>query len=645
MGELALLWHMHQPDYRDPHSHRPVLPWVRLHALRGYRDVCLDVLRDGAAATINVVPSLLDQLDHYAKGGDDPHLALTEMPADTLSSVDRDAIRRTFVCGNPTMIACQPAYKALAARVAGPHPLSKADWRDLQVWSTLAWFGSTATRDFPELVALRQKGRGFSEDDKRVMLAAQRAITGEFPELFAKIGRSGHAALSASPYFHPILPLLVDTGSAKRNLPGVEDVGFRCPADALLQLTRTRDRLTTLVGTAPKGLWPSEGSVSPEILPLVAHAGFRWLCTDDAVLARSDGENAARPGPWELGNGVVGFFRDHGLSDLIGFDAARLPADRAVGSILHAVQERARDGIVTIALDGENPWEAFADAGDEFRRTLHAALSRGNVRGITLDAASERPPVGKITRLHTGSWINANFGIWYGDADDRKAWRLLQHARDAVAKAPPALAEAALEKLLPAEGSDWFWWYGPEFSTPFAADFDALFRAHVRAAWETLGEPVPDELNHPVSERITGAAGAAMSLPTALIDPTLSPTASWLRWRGAGSLRLGRGSSMARAELPIGDISWGWARDGALWLRADVTGDEWTVSAGKAVATDATGDAAVVVADGSLVARFAAGVLPQDRVPVSFSNGLTWPESGVVQFPRLKNPRLSLWSA
>ncbi len=545
-------------------------PWVRLHALRGYRDLCADIVRDEVPCTVNVVPSLLDQLDWYANGGDDPHAELVARSADVLAPPEIAEIRSTFVAGNHAMIAASPHWARLAARVRGGDLLDIADLRDVQVWSVLAWFGSTARRDFPVLDALRAKGMGFSEDDKHAMIAVTRAIFAEYPKRFADVAKVG--SLSTSPYFHPILPLLVNTAHARRCLPHLsdeDDAGFAFPDDARLQCARARERVGKITGTPPIGLWPSEGSVSPEVVEIAASVGFRWLCSDEGVLARSDGDRATRAGGWDLGHGMTGFFRDHELSDRIGFDAPRHPPGPFANTLVKDALARSRGGTTVIALDGENPWEAHADAGHAFREAFHRAL-RGHA--ITLDDASKEPSVGRVRRLHTGSWIRADFGIWYGHEDDRRAWRLLADVRKAIAAAPPERRAAALERVLPAEGSDWTWWYGDDFDTPFLAAFDAAFRSHLRAAWQALGKEPPAVLDRPVSERVLGAADADVTLPRLHVTARLESDPSWARWIGAGRLVPRRGSAMAHGEPVVEDVYFGLDDEDACWLWLRFTG-------------------------------------------------------------------------
>jgi alpha-amylase/alpha-mannosidase (GH57 family) len=573
MSAVAFLWHLHQPDYRDPETGRPVMPWTRMHALRGYRDLCVETLERRDAATLNLVPVLLDQLEAYAAGQTDDHLDLTRRPADALEPHEVATLRRDFVAGHPKMTEVWPTWVALAGALHGGGPLTTQQLRDAQVWSTLAWFGATAVRDFPVLAALRAKGEGFTEADKAAMLEAQDAILRELPGLFARVACSDHAELCTSPYDHPILPLLVDVQHARRNLDHVpDDLDFAWPEDALLHLTRSRERMSALSGVAPVGVWPSEGSVSPEVVALIGEAGFRWLATDEEILSKSARTGGDRPGGWDLGHGVTGFFRDRELSDRIGFRYAERDPVEAADDLVSAIEARANGGVVAIVLDGENPWEAFGDAGAGFRQALSARLARSPVQPITFAEAATRPPVGRVTELHTGSWIFANFHIWCGHPEDHQAWRLLGEARKAIEHSPHR--DAALEHLLPAEGSDWTWWYGDDFDTPFADVFDHAFRLHLRAAYRAAGLEPPTILDRPVR----GPRGADVTEPSGPIAPRLDRLA-WVHWRGAGELRWPRGGSMSGgAEAP--PVRFGWDVDGALWVRADVDdpASTWSVT-------------------------------------------------------------------
>lgn len=557
---LALLWHCHQPDYRDPMTGRPFMPWVRMHALRGYRDLLLDTVQDAIPWTINVVPSLLDQLQWYADGGEDDALDVVRCDPSALAP----DLWRWLPSGHPAMTRAHPPYAALRARLEAGEALSVGDVRDLQVWSVLAWFGATALRDHPVLRELRAKGSSFDEGDKETMLGVQRSILREIPSLLRRLGETPGACISCSPYYHPILPLLIDARSARRAMPHLpDDVRFAHPEDALRQLLDARLRTEEAVGRKIIGLWPSEGSVSPEVVSLAAESGYRWLATDRQVLERSDvTRTSARPGRFSLGYGVDGWFRSTELSDRIGFWYADWSAVAAVDDLLAETARIGQGGTVLVALDGENPWESYTDAGEAFRRALvEQTRAREGVTLVGLDAACQQEAVGTVHTLHTGSWIGADFAIWAGHPEDRDAWRALAEVRAEVERSPSEARQRAMRHVLAAEGSDWFWWYGEEFETPWGGHFDALFRAHLAAAWRALGMPVPEALSKPIRRpRLPGRTDPVRILP---IDP--ATVSQWASWHGAGEVRPRQGSMAAFGGVQ--GLSFGWSADGSLWIR------------------------------------------------------------------------------
>jgi len=625
MTRLALLWHFHQPDYRDPETGIPVMPWTRLHALRGYRDLLVEAVEHDVPMTVNVVPSLLDQLLHYAEGGSDTHLDWTRREAATLGPSEAEQVVKLLPTGNTSMHDAWPAYARLKRRLRRGAPFAVQDLLDVQVWGTLAWFGATARRDFGVLRELSARGEGFTESDKAAMLAVQDTIVRNLPRRLAMLVEAPGPSLCTSPYFHPILPLIVDVRHARRNLPHLPDeLRFAYPEDARRQLAEARDRLEAITGRAPSGLWPSEGSVSPEVVEIVGEVGFRWLVTDEGVLARSEREATIdAKGGWDLGHGVTGFFRNTHLSDGIGFRYARMDPGEAVRQFLAGVRSQG-DGVVTVALDGENPWETYPDAGEAFRLRLYDAL-RSDLAAVTFDEAVADPPVGTVSRLHTGSWIGANFQIWIGHPADREAFAELAAVRDAAEQAPPEVREAAMSHLLAAEGSDWNWWYGDEFHTEYNAAFDALYRSHLRAAWRALGEEPPESLDTPI-----GRSGAPTNrAPLGLLDMAWEQAFSDFAWRRAGVMR-SWGGTMAQGAA-ITELRYGWSADGALWVRVSAAADQQLVS------PDAPD---VRVQDGVTVARFDEGA-PR---PFQWAGpeGSAWPAEPIT-LARPTHPTLVWW--
>ncbi len=580
---------MHQPDYRHPATGVPIMPWVRLHATRGYRDVPRIVTETGARVTVNLVATLVEQVERYVAGGSDLHLDLCRREADSLDDAERRWMLEHCFHGSPRAYGWFPPWDELRRKRSENHRFSVSELRDLQSWCNLAWFGSTALVDMPELAALRAKGRGFSEDDKRVILDAQARCLRELRALYAALPE-----VSASPFAHPILPLLVDTAHARRCMETGPDPGFRHPADALDQLVAGRDTVSAWTGLDVRGCWPSEGSVSPEVLPLLARAGFHWFASDEGVLERSErvGEGPA----WRAGD-VVGLFRDRALSDRVGFVYADWDGEAAAADLAARLEAR---GCSVLVLDGENPWESYPDAGASFLRALFRSVPTA-----TCGETAARP-TGSISRVHTGSWIDANFRIWIGHDEDRRAWRALAEARAAfdAAGAP----EAARQALWRAEASDWTWWYGDDFDTPFAGEFDVLFRAHLRAAYAAMGRPHPEALDHPIKH-----FGDRLVAPTGDVSPGRD---DYFAWNAAGHLDLTAGSMAPSPGFPH-RLRYGW-EGGTLHLDVGVPG-WWVGVAGRWVGRDGT---AAVEHPRALV-----------RVRLRSPQGIRWPEAGDWQLP------------
>jgi len=570
MTRVALLWHMHQPFYQDLVTGEHILPWVRMHALKDYYGM-VALLREfpRVKATFNLVPSLLVQLEAFADDrAQDRTLAVSLTPADRLTPADVAFMRGHFFhAQRHRMIDPYPRYAELLARRDDNY--SVEDLRDLQVWHKLVWIDPFYLDGDSRVRALIAKGRNYTEDDKAALRAVEleilRRVVPEYRDAVAR----GQIEVSASPFYHPILPLLCDTDVYLRTHPQARRPRhpFARPEDAAAQLELAAGYHTRVFGRRPGGLWPSEGSVSDAMVPLAAQAGFQWMATDELILARTLGATFSRDGHGHLeqperlylpyivrigGASIACAFRDHVLSDLIGFTYAGWSADSAaddfVGRIVEAGRRfRARssggeDAFIPIILDGENAWEHFEGGGRPFLRALYGRLERHpELRTVTMsdgcaDAVQELPGI------FPGSWIDANFYIWIGHADDQRAWSQVADARDALAEAEASASAAsqtnlaaAREEVLIAEGSDWCWWYGDDHSSEHDLAFDELFRLHLRNAYRLMGRPIPDELYETNISTLPITGHAAQSQPSMLIAPTIDgQETSYFEWLGAG---------------------------------------------------------------------------------------------------------------
>ncbi len=580
MTKVAILWHMHQPFYEDLVTREHILPWVRLHALKDYYGM-VALLREfpDVRMTFNLVPSLLVQLEAFAQNRARDHfLDLSLKPAEALSEADAVFMLENFFhAQHQRMIEPYQRYAELFTRRgdlsrgngrAAARRFSRDDLRDLQVWHKLAWVDPMYLAQDPRCRALLEKGSGFTEEDKGALRDVELELLGRVIPEYRAASERGQIELSTSPFYHPILPLLCDSHVYLYTHPDspMPRHRFVHPEDAADQLKRAVDLHQRLFGRRPVGLWPSEGSVSDAMVPLAVRAGFRWMATDELILGRTKGTTFGRDAEGHLfeperlyapfglnrgGDGTIAcLFRDHVLSDLIGFSYAGWSAEEAARDFVSRLTEAGRrfaartggeDATIAVILDGENAWEHFEGGGRPFLRALYRQLSTGSdLRTVTMAEACANPRR-ELSSIFPGSWIDANFYIWIGHPDDQRAWSQLADARLLLDEAaggagvdPGDLAQAR-EEVLIAEGSDWFWWYGDDHSSANDREFDDLFRRHLRNAYSLLHRPVPDELF--VSNITTGRAATIDAAPTGLVTPTLDgEDTSYFEWLGAGSV-------------------------------------------------------------------------------------------------------------
>jgi alpha-amylase/alpha-mannosidase (GH57 family) len=613
MTTVAILWHMHQPFYEDLASREHILPWVRLHALKDYYGM-VAMLREfpDVKMTFNLVPSLLVQIEAFAAGeAQDRCLELGLKSADELNAADVDFILENFFhAQQQRMIDVHPRYAELMTRRGRSMPpggerravarrFSVDDLRDLQVWHKLAWIDPSYLDSDERVRALVKKGSRFNEDDKAVLRAVELELLNRVIPEYRSAAARGQIEISTSPFYHPILPLLCDSDVYLRTHPGspMPRQRFLHPDDAALQLERAAACHLRLFGRRPTGLWPSEGSVSDAVVSLAAAAGFSWMATDELILARTLDTTFSRDSqgrieqpeflyrPYTVSAGGASLacaFRDHSLSDLIGFSYAGWPAEVAADDFVqhlvnagerYAQRTGGEEALITIILDGENAWEHFEGGGRPFLRALYRRLSsRTDLRTVTLgEACSTTDRL--LPGIFPGSWIDANFYIWIGHPDDQRAWNQLADARralDAAQELDPASIERAREEVLIAEGSDWFWWYGDDHSSAHDLEFDDLFRRHLQNVYRVLRKPVPDEL---FVSNISAERRAVETTPTALLTPTLDGEAtSYFEWLGAGTMEVRKvAGTMHRSDSPesiLTLVQFGFDRD-YLYVRLD----------------------------------------------------------------------------
>ncbi len=606
MANVVFLWHMHQPYYVDPTTRTAMMPWVRLHSVKGYLDM-ISVIEDfpGIRVNFNLTPVLMLQIRELVDGEiHDLWMDWSRKPAAELDDRKKFALLENFFKIHwDNLIRPFPRYWELLNKRGltfyrddvkrGLRYFTAQEFLDLQTWFNLAWCGYTAERLYPELGELKRKGRGFTEEEKNRVLDIHLEIMRLVVRKYAAAEERGQAELTTTPFFHPILPLVYDSALAERSLPGRKfPERFHWPEDAAAHLTLAVKQHAEMFGRPPRGLWPSEGSIAPELIPLMERSGIEYFCSDEENLF-----NSLRQDPemstidhlelfqgWRVlhdGAAVNAVFREKPLSDFIGFMASRNNPREAADHLLYHLRKISEavpqeTGLVPLILDGENAWETFADGGEEFLKALYGGIQEdATLHSCTIEEYfRSHPPVRHIRTLHTGSWISSNFDIWIGEEEENRAWNLLGKTRAFLqtridgGKLEEKQRAAALHEIYAAEGSDWFWWYGPDFSTENDALFDELFRQHLKNVYTLCGELPPAALDQPISK----SGGAPLfEAPQRPISPEINGrTGAFYDWIGAGVYVAGsEQGAMYRSERLVNKI-WFGGDDERLYLRLDL---------------------------------------------------------------------------
>jgi len=556
---VAFLWHMHQPCYKDTITGKYLLPWVRFHAVKDYFPMAALLQGfDNVRATFNLVPSLLEQINDYAlNDATDTFLDLTAKSASSLNLDDRlDILENFFRVNFKHFIEPNERYLELLIK-KGLHntsdrslrkvvsSFSDQDMLDLQVLFNIVWFHSMSVDEDINLKDLLRKGSSYTEEDKEYVLLKQKEIISQVIPLYRKLQDAGRIEISATPFYHPIIPLLCDTSIARISMPGMDlpKKRFSHPEDARWHIEEAIKYHREMFGLAPRGMWPSEGSVSDETLEIMASNGIKWAATDEEILFKSlslEGAKrkvsarAGRPAcldrhsmqsgrrliyePYKFKSGSKSLsliFRDKPLSDIISFNynswEQRSAADDLMGHFRRiAGQLNLKPGadrpLVTIAMDGENAWEFFADNGRTFFETLYGHLDDDD----ELEAVTISGHLGLTTKrkildtVFPASWINHNFRIWIGEDQDNVSWDYLSAVREDLVKYTKEALKKGEDSSEPlrkawrefyiAEGSDWNWWYSGKAHMGSDNPFDKLYRTHLKNVYKYLKKEIPDFL-------------------------------------------------------------------------------------------------------------------------------------------------------
>ena len=541
-AKVVLCWHMHQPQYSEPVGGMYQLPWTYLHAIKDYVDMAWHLENiPQARAVVNFAPTLLEQIadyDEQLKGRfkgtgrlKDPLLIALDSPVQPLHAEERKKLILACLRANDEkLIQPFPHFAKLAkmARwllndVTRLKYVNDQFMIDLLVWYHLVWMGESVRRSDVRIQALMKKGTNYTFNDRRQLMMVIGELLKDVIPRYRRLAESGRVELSVTPYAHPIIPLLLDINSTLEAMPDAQlPLETHYPGGeerAQWHIEEGIRVFESFFGFKPKGCWPSEGAVSEATLKLIGQNGFDWAATGENVLrnslAASNMNDSSIHKPYKLSDtSAACFFRDDGLSDMIGFTYTKWSADDAVNDFINhilsikASTENEENRVISVILDGENAWEYYSYNGYYFLQSLYSKLAEHPEIELTTfsDCLKEGVQATELPKLVGGSWVFGSYSTWIGDPDKNRAWDLLSDAKkvfDEVTSTEEFDAETmeVLERQLAiCEGSDWFWWFGDYNSADSVSDFERLYRLHLSNLYQMLGQAVPENLSQVISQ-------------------------------------------------------------------------------------------------------------------------------------------------
>lgn len=600
---------MHQPYYKNLWTGKYLLPWALLHSTKDYFDMPYMLKEyENIKQNFNIVPSLLLQIADYEKSEvGDIYLDVFKKPAEKLTDSNKSFLLMNFFNANwENMVKPIPRYYELLKKRGFYYSkeninnikryFTEQDYRDIQVSFFLAWIDPIFFDMYEPLRGLKEKGGSFTEEDKDIIEAVHKEILKGIIPLYKKLSQSGKIELSTSPFYHPIIPLLINNRVARVALPHINlpEKPFAYPEDASAQIENALRYFNDIFQFIPHGMWPPEGSVSNDALMLYMKHGINWVATDEAILFNSLGvegrkgpkndlvhpEYLYKPYRFERDSGRIHvIFRDRELSDLISFHYSRMPPKDAASDLLKRILDigntlkyKMSAPLVNITMDGENAWEHYINDGRDFFGYLYEGIEKEKrIRCVTIsEYLKDVDNAGSLNNCFAGSWINHNFSVWIGDVEDNTAWSLLTETRDFLASQDPEKKNAnAWESIYIAEGSDWNWWYGDEHASENDEIFDLLFRENLSNVYRFLGKEPPDKLTIPIiiEDREIRPSREPVNFIHPIIDGKMT---NYFEWIGSGYLEgKSHGVAVHEAESLMKGLYYGF-NEKYLYIRIDI---------------------------------------------------------------------------
>ena len=552
---IAFIWHFHQPNYQSNPNGDFLLPWVRLHASKDYLDMLKKVdLFKNLKLNFDFSPVLLGSLQKYAAGAKDLHLKLLLKDKEELTNDDKLFILNNYFDLNyKNMVLKRPYFSELYNRRTQatkfvPDIFNLQEYSDIMANFTLLWIDETFIEDYPELKNLYEKEKNYTFEDRLKIYEIQLDIIKRILKEYKKYQLENKIEVSISPYYHPILPLLINFKDKEiKNLNNLPD-DFSRMEDAKEQINLAIEKYEEIFGIKPKGLWLPEQCVSEDTTDFIAKQGLKWTVLDEGILSKTLGKEFIRDfdgnleDPFRLDINYVTdtknplniIFRDAFFAGLLNFSCGNYEPKQAAADIyekIKTIQTKLQNSpkenhILTIALDGENCWETYPDDGNYFLKELYGLIcSDETLKTVTVSDFIDKNSPEKIKNLSSGSWINRNFDLWISESVKNVAWLYLssvcadfenyrKNNKDTVSEEK---IKNAYKEILISESSDWYWWYGEPNKSKNDDIFDFLFRNHLMNVYRILELEIPDYLKIPLTISTT----KSLKNPAGKISPSL----------------------------------------------------------------------------------------------------------------------------
>lgn len=588
---IAFYWHMHQPVYQLNPDSDYLMPWVRLHGVKDYLDMLL-ILNDfdKIKLNFNLVPVLLDALIDYGdKDVHDIHSRLTVTNISEFTNDDKEFILNNFFDANySSMIFPHEPYnelyqKRFAQEKANVEDFSEQEYSDIMAWFNLAWIDPSYKKMFPRFKKLLEKKNNYTLKDRLEIIEIHREIIRMIIPKYKEFMEKSRIEITTSPYYYPILPILLDIKSAQKNLSTIDSslVDLNMTEDAKFQVQLALDRMEELFGKRPAGFWSSEQAVSPQTLDILKESGVQWTISDEGILANSIDFDFVRDfkgyleDPYYLmksyeyktkvpgkNSDIKVIFRDSVIPNLISFEYANHDPKIAAADLydrIKVIQNKLQTSpdenhLLTIALDGENCWENYAQDGMEFFKEIYSMISDdSSLETVLISEYLENEKHHKeLKKIHSGSWVNRNFQLWVGEPVKNLAWSYLKNVKadfnELVKKNPKHKnIKNARKELLVAQGGDWFWWYGEPNDSGQDHIFDYLFREHLKNVYRYFGQNFPSYLDYPLISIFTKPSRYPQNSISPKVDGVLSLDDE--EWLNAGCIDMPDGPATQESKL------------------------------------------------------------------------------------------------